>query len=300
MDPCILLADRIAEILDRGVRVNRNTCHFIDSTFGCTSIKAIEAVVRDEDDCERDALLDLLFFPGEAVQIGIEDLLTDHNFRKSDEVKIAAHLVRRKPAPVFGFPGYNQTLKIRMPFFCAEPLVTRLKIWKKPDHELSKAVCRSMTGDLRQQTMVRLRNSRFEQTRNRVDFLCSLIEKTAGNGREFSRCFDFILEFFDESTSDGDIYNALKNKKKFYFRHLQKAIKYEADLRKSNMETMMLKGLQGPAFNLEDTRRKMRTIDLICRICFGRSEYFEPARPVSCRGSSGTLQDIQELVHLFS
>ena len=62
MDPCILLADRIEAIFDRGMRVNRNICYFIDSTYGCDAIKALGAVVRDNGDCERDALLDLLFF----------------------------------------------------------------------------------------------------------------------------------------------------------------------------------------------------------------------------------------------
>ncbi|MBW1867516.1 MAG: hypothetical protein JRI38_07215, partial [Deltaproteobacteria bacterium] len=101
MDPCILLADRIEAILDRGMQVNQSTCHFIDSTFGCASIKALAAIVRDEGDCERDALLDLLFSPDEAVQMGIEDLLTDYDFQKSDEVKTAAQLVCRNLAPIF-------------------------------------------------------------------------------------------------------------------------------------------------------------------------------------------------------
>ncbi|MBW2592957.1 MAG: hypothetical protein JRE58_08180 [Deltaproteobacteria bacterium] len=299
MDPCILLADRIEAILDRGMQVNQSTCHFIDSTFGCASIKALAAIVRDEGDCERDALLDLLFSPDEAVQMGIEDLLTDYDFQKSDEVKIAAQLVCRNLAPIFNFSGYNQTLKIKMPVFCADLLVIRLKIWKKPDRKLSRALCRFMAKDLQKQAMVRLRNSRFEQTRNRVDFLCSLIEKIADNGRDFWIYFDFMLAFFDELASDGNIYNALRDKKKFYFRHLQKALKYETDLGKSNMETMMLKGLHGPAFNLADIRRKMRTIDRICRICFGRSECFESEGDVLRHNSLG-IHDIHSFINMLT
>jgi len=179
MDPCMLLADRIKAILDRGMSVNRNTCHFIDSTFYITSIKALDAVVHDEGDCEHDALLDLLFFPDEAFQTGVEDLLTDYDYQKSDEKKIAAQVACGNIAPVFSFPEYNQTLKIKMPAFCVDLLVTRLKIWKKSNHKLTEAICRSMTGDLQKQTMVGLRNSRFEQTRDRVDFLCKMIGKTA-------------------------------------------------------------------------------------------------------------------------
>lgn len=296
MDPCTLLADRIEAILDRGLRVNLSISHFIDSTFGCTSIKGLDAVIHDEGDCERDALLDLLFSPDEAVQIGVEDLLADYNFLKSDEVKVAAQLAGRNLAPVFSFSEYKQALQIKMPLFCIDLFVTRLKIWKKLDPELSGAVRRLTNEDMLKRTMVGLRNSRFEQTRNRVDFLCNLIEKTADNGREFRACFDFILAFFDELAPADDIHNALRNKKKFYFRHLQRAMKYETDLVKSNMETMMLRGLQGPAFNLADTRRKMRTIDHICRICFGRSEYFESPG----RERSKTAQDVQALVDLLS
>lgn len=281
MDPCMLLADRIKAILDRGISVNRNTCHFIDSTFGTASIKALDAVVHDEGDCEHDALLDLLFSPDEAFQIGVEDLLTDYDFQKSDETKIAARIARGNIAPVFSFPGYNETLKIKMPAFCVDLLVTRLKIWKKSDRKLIEVICHSMTGDLQKQTMVGLRNSRFEQTRDRVDFLCNMIGKTTDSGRKFRLYFDFILAFLDESAPDGDIHNALRKKKKFYFRHLQRALKYEVDLKKSNMETMMLKKLQGPALNIADIRRNIRTIDHICLICFGRSEYLNPAGDVS-------------------
>jgi hypothetical protein len=264
----MLLADRIEAIFDRGMPVTRNTCHFIDSTFGCSSVKALDAVVSDEGDCERDALLDLLFFPDETVQMGIEDLLIGYGFQKSDVLKIAALLACRNFAPIFSFSEYDQTLKIKMPAFCADQFLIRLKIWKKLDPKLSGAICRSMNEALQKKTMVRLRNSRFEQTRDRVDFLCKLIEKTAADIREFWTCFDFCLALLDELPPACDIYTALRDKKKGYFRHLQKALKYEAELSRSNVETMMLKGLQGPGFDLADTRRKMTTIDHVCRIFF--------------------------------
>ena len=300
MDPCMLLADRIKAIFDRGMRVNRNVCQFIDSTYGCASIKALGAVVRDNGDCDRDALLDLLFFPDETVQMGIEDLLIDYDFQKPDALKVAAHLAGRNLAPIFSFSEYDQTLKIKMPAFCADQLLIRLKIWKKLDHQLFCAICRLMTEDSQKQAMVRLRNSRFEQTRDRVDFLCKLIEKTAADIQAFWTCFDFCLALFDELPPACDIYTALRDKKKGYFRHLQKALKYEAELSRSNMETMMLKGRQqGPGLDFADTRRKMTTIDHICRTCFGRSDYFEPTDDVYCYNGLKT-NDIQSLVDLLS
>ncbi len=299
MDPCILLADRIEETLNRGIQVNFDTCHFIDSTFGCTSIKALDGVVRNAGDCERDALLDLLFSPDEAVQIKIEDLLTVYPFQKKDEAKIAAQLVCRNLIPPFSFSEYHQTLTIKMPDFCAGLFVVRLKIWKKLNRNLSGVICRSLTGDLRKQVMVGLRNSRFEQTRDRVDFLSCLIAKTAENRREFRICFDFLLIFFDALEPGTDIYNALRDKKKFYFRQLQAARKYASDLRKSNMETMMLRGLQCPSFNIATIHRNMKTIDRISRICFGRSEYFETAGGVSCGGRLET-NDLHTIVDLLS
>jgi hypothetical protein len=299
MDPCILLADRIEAILDRGLWINRDTCYFIDSTFGCDTIKALEALVCNEGDCERDVLMDLFFSPDEALQMGIEDLLADYDFQKSDETKISSLLAGRNLEPLFCFSQYDQSLKIKMPGFCADLLVARLKIWKKPDHQLSDAIGRFVTEDLQKQAMVKLRNSRFEQTRNRVDFLCRLIEKTAADSVEFLTCFGFMLVSFDELSSDRDIYAALRDKKKFYFRHLQKALKYEAELSSSNMEIMMLKGFQGPGLDLADTRLKMTTIDHICRICFGRSDYLQPIDDVFCCNNLIT-NDIQSLTDLFS
>ena len=65
------------------------------------------------------------------------------------------------------------------------------------------------------------------------------------------------------------------------------------------METMMLKGLQGPGLDLADTRRKMTTIDHICRICFGRSDYFEPTDDVFCCNSLKT-NDMKSVIDLLS
>ena len=46
-DRCIILANRIADILGRGLSLSDDVLHYIDSTFGNPCLKEIEAIIED-------------------------------------------------------------------------------------------------------------------------------------------------------------------------------------------------------------------------------------------------------------
>ncbi len=61
-EKCVLLAKKIEEILRHGLNLSHDVLHYIDSTFSNPSVKELETVINDESDCEKDSLLELIFF----------------------------------------------------------------------------------------------------------------------------------------------------------------------------------------------------------------------------------------------
>jgi hypothetical protein len=120
---------------------------------------------------------------------------------------------------------------------------------------------------------VKLRNSRFSPTTEKIEFLCLFFKKFDSQAMDIFECLDVALSFLDEPTIDNDIYRTLMAKKKFYFRSLQKAIQLDAQLQKQNVETLMAQGKKVVLIDQRDARKKMRIIDRISRVVFGKTEY---------------------------
>ena len=65
MDKCQSLADEISTLLKEGIQLDSEVLSYIDSTFSYPTSAQIEAVLNDPDHSERDALVELIFFPDE-------------------------------------------------------------------------------------------------------------------------------------------------------------------------------------------------------------------------------------------
>ena len=61
-------------------------------------------------------------------------------------------------------------------------------------------------------------------------------------------------------------------KKNIYKQNLQKAVNYEEQLKKSNMETLILQGVRIPFVSKEDALKKIQIIDRISLAVFGKIE----------------------------
>ena len=69
------VAEKIIAILQNGLTLGEDTQHFIDSTFSNPSVSELEEILQDDSNCERDSLLELLFFPDESLQLQFEPLI---------------------------------------------------------------------------------------------------------------------------------------------------------------------------------------------------------------------------------
>ena len=81
--------------------------------------------------------------------------------------------------------------------------------------------------------------------------------------------------FLEELHEDADIFDALMTKKKFYLKHLKRTEKFEEQLQKTNIETMILQG-KSPAFmDKNEARDNIMIIDKISHTVFGKTEHYE-------------------------
>jgi len=278
-EKCILLAERIVKILKEGIHLNSDVMHFIDSTFSSPCINELEKIIADNSDCERDSLIELIFFPDEEIQAKLEDLLKSHNYCREDQNKVLDYLSSGQIESTIHFPDNKGTLSVTMPYEVAGRFLVRLNIHKKIDKRIYAAIDTGVSEKLKISVSVKLRNTVNEITENKIFFLCDFFENMQDESDDFLECLDFILSFLDEAENTSKLFSVLMNKKRFYFKNLQRAEKFWQQLEKANMETMILQGVKAPYISIEDEKRKMELIDKISLSVFGRTEYFENSHP---------------------
>jgi len=72
-EKCDVLADEIKKILGQGIDLNDDVVHYIDSTFSNPTVEELQTILADDSNCEKDSLMELLFFPDESMQVQLEE-----------------------------------------------------------------------------------------------------------------------------------------------------------------------------------------------------------------------------------
>ena len=271
-----MLADEILKILSNGLTLSDEVIHYIDSTFANPSIEEIKDILQDDTNCEKDSLVELLFFPDKQLQYQLEELLENETFEKEDEKEVLDHLCRNPLELEFHFPEDKGSFGLKIPKTTAHQFIKRLNISRLIDRHLLSTIKDNTTANTKNMFAVRLRDSRFAETDNALWFLSAFFEKWETEDSDVLRYFDFILLFLEELREKDDIFEALMKKKRFYLKHLKRAEKFEEQLLRANMETLMLKGQTAAFIDKNEARENMQIIDRISQSIFGKTEYFGP------------------------
>ena len=269
------VADRIIEILRSGLTINADTQHYIDSTFSNPSIETLEALVKDESNCETDSLVALLFFPDESVQLQLEEMIDAVCFEKHDERAIQDMVCARLVQTRICFPNGRGSFEIAVSPTNVAQFIAHLNLSRPLDSKLRSAIAKYVDQTLQTRCKVRLRNAKPICSPAHILFLIDFFKKLRTDRNEFLNCFDFILSFLDELEDEPDMFQALMAKKRFYFLSLQKAKNLDIQLTKYNMETLLLKGKRVSYIDKADAIKKIRMIDQISLAVFGNTEFFD-------------------------
>lgn len=292
------LASRISEFFVKGIVLNDLTLRFMESTFGKATAEHLEAVIQDEKNCEKDSLLELIFFPDEMCQVQLEDLLTLERF--TDQEPVIQQLEKRMDAVEICFPKEMKTVRVDFTRDLAEQLVSRLRICNNPDQELERSVRENLHPEQVGRVLVRIRNADPPKSPHIIRFLCDFFSRMDSDRKDFLQYVDFLMQFTSELDETMDIFNALMERKKACMQAIQKAAAYEKQLARYNMEVMILKGDRNPCINIEEAEKTVEIINRISFSLFGQSDDPEMALRKVDLGECHPGEDLQRVIRLLS
>jgi hypothetical protein len=126
------------------------------------------------------------------------------------------------------------------------------------------------------------------------------LERLSAEENVFVDQLDFILVFLQEHPEARNLYEALMDRKRFLFRHLQKARRAAEFAARNNMETLVMTGVRTPYFDTAAAEEELAMIDSVARAVFGRTEWLsETPQKVDLGDHPGGL-DPAELVRRLS
>ena len=234
------------------------------------------------------------------MQVQLEPLLEGLQFQEADKKAVLDDLLQKPMQVAIHFPEDKGSLHLSLTEEMAGQFISRLNISKHLNPDILGALSHYEDANIRNRIKVKMRNSRFSPTDEKVKFLCLFFEKFDSQDKDIFECFEFVLSFLEEPTVDNSIYRTLMNKKKFYFRSLQKAKQLDTQLQKYNMETLLAQGKRVVLIDQRDAQKKMRLIDRISRTVFGQTKYFEPLQNGEERFEFGAEQNVQDIFRILS
>ncbi len=265
---CYLLAKQIISLLCKGINLNADVVHYIDSTFGYPSLQELKEIITDEENCERDSLLELIFYPDEKIQMNLEYIIESNIFEKGDAEKVKSYLSTANPKIDLLFPDGKKILKVSFPQSIIHNFVARLNICTKTDSKILDTINTYVRASDQSLIKVKLRNRRFDETENKISFFCMFFKSNPPTSSYFFECLDFMIEFFNGLQKDNDIFNSLVQKKIFLSNSIKKSVELTDQLKKKNFEILMSQNVRIPYLNIDGYKKKIELIDLICMSVF--------------------------------
>jgi hypothetical protein len=270
---CRILADKIRQIFKNGLLVDQAVIHYMDSTFSNHSTQTLTSVIQDPSNCERDALIELLYFPDESIQLQLEPFLENAAFKKDDEQTVLDYLRPSLDKTCFRFSDNRSVWEINTPVSGSCTFVYRLNISSNPNKRLIAAIHSVSQDPDRIRYKVMLRNAGLDLNQKKIDCLETFFMKSKPEGDGFLKRFRFLLHFLGEWNDEGNLSDALRDKKGQYTKQLQQTLKFESLRKNRNMETLMMMGIRSPHLDRDDIFRKIAAIDDISLAIFGKTVY---------------------------
>lgn len=271
------LFSQIVDALKKGGDLTDEILNYVDAALFTPEPERLSTFLADEENSERDTLLDLIFYPDRTVQIDLEPILSSGHYSPEDERAVLGRLLACAIAPPIRWPDGRRLIRVQVPDFIRIRYLARLNVtWQLPA-DLAAAIDNGVSAAMGPVVRVRLRNTGMSFSAGQVSFLCRFFERMDDGLPDYSDCLDLALALLDKKESEAMVYDLLVDYKRVCFRALEQARRFAALLHRSNMETLMLQGFQPPRESSEVLLHRMGLIDRICFGVFGRTEPMAPA-----------------------
>jgi hypothetical protein len=268
---CRKFALAVQAIFEEGLHVNQDSRHFIFSTVSISDIRELKTLMADPASCDSDSLIELIYFPDEALQRRLEDRLQSERFQQKDEQTILEQIVSCRGKTRVRFDGLEPVLVIATPESGARAFLSRLNITRHLDPELTRIMDQTAGKILSTKYSVWLRNMVMDLRDREIDFLKNLFLKMDARHDRFHEYVGFSLRFLEESRKNADLFQSLKQHKQRCLYHLQRSERFEAYRRNHNLETLMAHGIRIPYMDKQALLIQITLVDDIGLALFNQS-----------------------------
>ena len=299
MDKCRLLVDEISTLLQEGIQLDSEVLSYIDSTLSYPTSAQIETVLNDPDHGERDALIELIFFPDEIMRLRIENLLEQFRYLDHEEEKIIQLLQSRKPVALIRLYDDRSPISLPLPSESVKPLIRRLRITVQLPGKIIGRINRILPDLPGRAVKVRLRCTRIPLNDSQCKFITDFMQAFARDDALIA-CFDFALQFLEEIAETDDYYSALVCKRRSLVRNIKKMEEFRSRLEKENMETLVMRGERIPVIDITESQKQIAMIDQICIMMFGKTDMQMPRTIHSDHIECSSDEDLKRLVRRLS
>ena len=282
---CCRLAQEIEKILATGILLRNKVIDYINSTFSNPSPRELEIIINDEANCEKDALLDLIFFPDVDLQCRLEPWLQKYDFSADDLPKVKSCMRSKNLETTIWLPQCRQPIKYQMPDPMIDSFLTRLNIDAKIKPGIIRSVHENISEPDRIPVLVQIRNAGTLYGGGREVFLRRFFE-TMSSGDDWREDLDFILEFLNEINGRADIYKALVTKKINCIQQLKRVEAFEEKTRKVGVEALLISGARVPTVDRSEMLKIITAVDRISIRIFGTTDVGNMSNAASENGAS--------------
>jgi len=268
---CERLARHITAFLAKGIRPDPEVRHFIDSTFAHPSGHELETILKDPDNCEKDALLELIFFPGQDLQIDLEDLIEKGHFQQDEEVVVLGLLMKQNPQASLYYPEGGPPFQVAIPGHAARQFISRLNIHKQISRRVLEAIRKNLPPDLQAPVKVMIRNARFACRDSKAAFLEAFMGGMPFMRDDFLQHLEFVLHFLETSPDGIPLEESLAHQKQHHQKNIMRAEQFERQRKNRNVETMIMQGIRILHFDPRDDMQKIAMIDTVSIAMYGKT-----------------------------
>lgn len=259
---CGRLAEQLLEILDRGLVITTDTLFFAESTYGIAADN-LEAVLTDAASEDGEILLELIFYPDQAIRNIVESVLGEATFNRQDETLIAQQIMRCKDRVRLSLPDGSNNFPITITEQLIGNFITKLYISRILDPDIHSIIDESLSASTAIFAKVFLRCRNYNFSGKARQFLAVFIKKAAVMEDTFCELFEITLALLSqvpENTAIGDYFLEQRQMQK---KTLEDIREFEKKREQYSMEYLMMQKYSVPHESEETVSHRLRMLTTI-------------------------------------
>lgn len=264
------MARKIESWLVKGIHPDPVVRHYIDSTFAYPTREELENLLKDPENCERDSLLELIFFPGQDLQVQWEELIEQSSFNLDEASVILELVMQKQPVAALFHPEHGPPVCFAAPEHAVEQFIARLNLHKQIDSSVTAAIRSYLPGSEQLPARVMIRNAGFACQGARAKFLEAFARNMPALSPAILSHLELILHLLEAGPANISLRAFMVQQKQQYQKQIARARVFEWQRDNRNVETLILQGICIPYFDTRDMMQKISMLDTVSLAICGK------------------------------